>query len=218
MEMKKLSDDDLLDVIREARAWKERDAQRTIKYQRLIRLAEKRRKIRQMVGISTAIAAIFVVFMLIPWSGNKTKPEPDILYTQYYEPFQFAIDYRDGYNDSIGPYKQAIISYRNQQWIAAGSLAESLTENDPTNPDYLLLSGLVEQAQGNYDQAISYYLSLVQMGGSYSQHAKWYLSLIYLKQGKITECQNHLISIKTQGSNFYKVKAEALLKALDRRL
>jgi tetratricopeptide (TPR) repeat protein len=212
----KLSDDELLNLIRETRAWQERDAQRTLKYQRLIRLAGRKRRIRQAIGVSTGIGAIFLIVIFTLWSGNKTKIDSNTLYAQYYEPFHFAVDYRDGSQDSIGIFKQAIISYRAQEWNQAGLLADSLTKIEPTNPNYLLLNGLVMQAQGKFDKAIKQYLALIRIGGSYGQHARWYLSLLFLEQGKLMECRSQLDTLKLRTSSFYGDKAEALLKKMDR--
>jgi tetratricopeptide (TPR) repeat protein len=216
MNKKKLSDDELLNLIRETRAWKERDAQRTLKYQRLIRLAGRKRRIRQAIGVSTSIGAIFLIVIFALWSGNKTKIDPNTLYTRFYEPFQFAVDYRDGADDTIGIFKQAIISYRAQEWNQAGILADSLTKIEPTNPNYLLLNGLIMQAQGKFDKAMKPYLSLIRIGGSYGQHARWYLSLLFLKQGKIMECRGQLDTLKLRTNSFYGDKAEALLKKIER--
>lgn len=216
MNKKKLSDDELLNLIRETRAWKERDAQRTIKYQRFMRLAGRKRRIRQTVGVSAGIGAIFLAVIFALWSGNKTEIAPNTLYARFYEPFKFAVDYREGDKDSTGIYKQAIVSYRSQEWIQAGRLADSLTSIEPANPNYLLLNGLVMQAQGKFDKAMTQYLSLIQIGGSYGQHARWYLSLIFLKQGKLMECRGQLDTLKLQTSSFYGDKAESLLKNMDR--
>ncbi|MFA5816190.1 MAG: hypothetical protein WC865_11270 [Bacteroidales bacterium] len=214
MTKKRLSDDDFMEVYRELRAWKERDAARTLKYQRLIRLSKRKHRIQRAAVIVSGVAALFMIIVLVPWTGLRTHNSQENLYKQYYEAFRFASDYRDGSEVSNKLYQQAISAYRNQHWEEAEILADSLSALDPTNPDYLLLDGLSKQACGKYDEAIKQYLVLIPEGGSYAQNARWYLALNYLKQGKVKECRGQLDTLKKQSSSFHREKIDLLLEKM----
>ena len=209
-----LTDDEFMEVYRELRAWKERDAARTVKYQRLVRISNRKRKLRQAVVLMIGISAIAMLLVKIPWTGEQHREKPDSLYAQFYEPYLFATDYRDGSDYTMGLFQRAVNAYRNQNFIEAEILSDSLTAQDQTNPDYQLLSGQIKQASGKYDIAITRYLKLIPYGGSYAQHARWYLALIYLKQGNRIECNAQLDSLKFQSDAYYRDKADRLRKLL----
>ncbi|MFA5817497.1 MAG: hypothetical protein WC865_17985 [Bacteroidales bacterium] len=214
MTKKRLSDDDFMEIYRELRAWKERDAARTVKYQRLIRQSKRKYRIQRAAVIISGVAALILVILLVPWSGLKTYSSLENLYEQYYEAFRFASDYRDGSEVSNKLYQHAISAYRNQLWEEAEILADSLSALDPTNPDYLLLNGLSKQACGKYDEAVKQYLAIIPDGGSYAQNARWYLALTYLKQDKVKECRWQLDTLKKQSSSFHGGKIDLLLEKM----
>jgi len=214
MTKQRLTDDEFMELYRELREWKERDAARTIKYQRLIRISNRKRKIRHAVILMTGVAAVALILFKIPWTGVKSPKNPDSLYSQFYEPYRFATDYRDGSENTKDLFQSAVIAYRNLNFGEAEILSDSLTGKDSANPDYMFLSGLVKQASGKYDIAITQYLKLIPMGGSYSQHARWYLALIYLKLGKLMECNEQLDSLKLQSGTFYREKSDRLKKLI----
>lgn len=214
MTKKRLSDDDFMVVYRELRAWKERDAERTIKYQRLIRQSKRKHKIKHAALIISGVAALFLVTLLVPWPRLKPHDSPENLYEQYYEAFRFASDYRDGNEGSNELYQLAISAYRNQHWQEAEILADSLSALDPANPDYLLLNGLSKQACGKYDEAVKQYLAIIPDGGSYAQNARWYLALTYLKQDKVKECRGQLDTLRMQGGSFFSNKVDQMLKKI----
>jgi len=62
---KRLTDDEFIEVIREVRAWAERDRLRTIKYQRLIKEYDRRRKRRLIIWISIGVALLGVLMGLL---------------------------------------------------------------------------------------------------------------------------------------------------------
>jgi len=214
MAKERLTDDEFMEVYGELRAWKERDAARTIKYQRLIRISNRKRKIRHAVIIMSGVAAVALILLKIPWTGFKTPKSPDSLYSLFYEPYRFATDYRDGSRNTMDMFKNAVTAYRNQNFVEAELLSDSLNCKDKANPDYQLLNGLIKQASGKYDVAITQYMKLIPFGGSYAQHARWYLALIYLRQGKLMECTWQLDSLRLQSGTFYRDKSDRLKKLI----
>ncbi|MFA6128198.1 MAG: hypothetical protein WC699_12925 [Bacteroidales bacterium] len=214
MTKKRLTDDEFMEVYSELRAWKGRDAARSIKYQRLIRISNRKRKIRHAVILITGVAAVALILFKIPWLVFKTQKNPNSLYSQFYEPYRFATDYRDGSDNTMDMFKSAVIAYRTLNFVDAEILSDSLTGKDNANPDYLLLNGLIKQANGKFDIAITQYLKLIANGGSYAQHAQWYLALIYLKQGKLIECNEQLDSLRLQSGTFYRDKSDRLKKLI----
>lgn len=217
MTKKRLTNNEFMEVYSELRAWKERDAARTIKYKKLIRISNRKRKIRKAAILITGIAAIALILIKIPWVGMKSTYSLDSLYSQFYEPYIFVTDYRDGTASTMDLFHNAVIKYRNLNFVEAEVLSDSLTGKDNANPDYLLLSGLIKQASGKCDIAITQYLKLIPKGGSYAQHARWYLALIYLKQGKLMECNEQLDSLKLQSGTFYRDKSDRIRKLIGRR-
>lgn len=89
----KLTEDEFKEFYRGLCAWKERDAARTVKYQRLIGIPNRKRKIRQTAILMLDVAAIALVLARIPWTGGTSSINPDSLYSQFYEPYRFAPDY-----------------------------------------------------------------------------------------------------------------------------
>jgi hypothetical protein len=216
MTKNRLSDDDFLEVIREVRAWKERDAQRTIKFQNLIRQAERKRKIRNAILIVTSIAAVILVVLWIPSNGVKTRNFDD-LYKEYYSPYKFTSGYRDGANQSSRLFDQAVKAFGESYLGKAEVLSDSLTTIDNNNADYLLLNALTKQAIGKYDSAVLKYQAIIPIGGSYAINARWYMALIYLKQGKIKECCDELEYLQKSGGSLRTGNVRRLLGRLKKQ-
>jgi hypothetical protein len=212
-----MNDEEMLDMIREVRAWKERDSARTEKYARLMKNYRTKRRNKYIAGIVISVSIAMVVIILLPWPRNEGTKDLNATYIQYYEPFRFAQDYRDGLESSNQIYQQAISSYRENQWTAARDLSDSLLVLDASNPDYILISGLSKQAIGEYEDAILKFQSLNSFGGSYALHAHWYLSLIYLKEGKILECRQELEKLKQNKDSAFQHKVDGLLKQIKKK-
>ncbi len=209
MEKQKLTDDEFLEVLKDARAWKKRDAERTIKFQGLIRQAKRKRLTRISVLVVTAAAAVIIGIVKFPWSVTRQMADPDNLYAQFYEPYRISTDYRDGTDNSEQLYNRSVKAYQEKELEKARLLTDSLLAVNPDNPDYRLMHGLTSQALGKYQEAIDSYQLLIPLGGSYNQHARWYAALCYLKLGNVAECKKQLNNLKGSGS-FYREKAEKL--------
>jgi hypothetical protein len=219
MTTNKMTDDDMMDMIREVFDWKERDIARTEKYNRLMKQYQKRRRMRLTVGISAGILSVMLIIILLPWSKKTSARSPEGLYLEYYKPFQFASDYRDGEPSSNSLYAKAVSAYRDQHWAEAQRLSDSLLIVDSANSDYRLINGLSKQASGEFIGALNQYQVLISKGGSYALQAYWYKALILLKTGKIKECRAELGKLKQADNKPYdsssQSKATRLLDLLN---
>ena len=209
-----MSDDEFLEVIREVRAWKKRDAERAVRLENWKKRRERNRKIRISLFTISGVAAVFLIVLWIPWKGNESKTR-DQLYQEFYKPYQFATDYRDLENHKGSLFNQAVRAYRDGNWFKAEILSDSLTVVGKTNPDYLLINGLTKIATGKYSLAIERLHALIPSGGSYEINARWYLALAFLKEGKIEDCRSELLMLKDLGSSNFKNDVSRLLRKLE---
>jgi len=214
MEKNRLSDDEFLEVIREVRAWKKRDAERSVRLENWKRKRERNRKIRISLFTISGVAAVILVVLWLPWKGLNSKT-PDELYQEFYSPYQFASDYRDAANRTVNLFSQAVRAYRKGNFCKAELLSDSLTVVDHVNPDYLLLSGLVKIAIGKYSNAIEKFNAVITHGGSYEINARWYLALAFLKEGKISDCRTELRFLQESGNSYFKNEVNKLLRKIE---
>jgi hypothetical protein len=217
MSSKKMNDEEMLDMIREVRAWKERDSARTEKYGALMKKYRTKRRNKYFAGALIGVSLAIVLIILIPWPRINGTKDFSVLYNEFYEPFQFAQDYRDGVESSNQIYQNAISLYRAKQWIAASDLADSLLVLDDSNPDYILIGGLADLANLEHESAILKFQSLNSFGGSYALHAHWYLALIYLKEGKMIECRQELEKLKENKDSAFQQKVNRILKEVKKK-
>ncbi|MFA6128784.1 MAG: hypothetical protein WC699_15905 [Bacteroidales bacterium] len=214
MEKNRLSDEEFLEVIKEVRAWKKRDAERSVRLENWKRKRERNRKIRISLFTISGIAAVILVILWLPGKGLNSKT-PDELYQEFYSPYQFASDYRGAANHSVNLFNQAVRAYRAGDWSRAELLSDSLTVVDQANPDNLLLNGLVKMAAKKYSSAIDKLNAVIPKGGSYEINARWYLALAFLKEGQISASRTELRFLQESGNSFFKNEVTKLLRKME---
>lgn len=157
-----------------------------------------------------SISIFPLLFILSCKSGPVDTAE---LFKQNFHPYPNVLVKLNKNNLSDDPRELFFLSYRDKDFtesLAISNQISGLKADDPLQ----LYRAVCMMATGDYDTAIPLLKSLASQSGDYQDAARWYWSLALLKQGKIEECKNQLITLKNT-STYIRNEAKVLMGKLE---
>lgn len=169
----------------------------------------KKHSISRVIGIFSALAAIFIIGMTI--FSITSHPRTDKAFENFYQPYETDLTTRS--NDKIeSDLKYAYVSYQNKDYKTSFELLKNQDGSVECNCTAMFYLGLSALELNKFTVAETSLQKVSTNSNSYySLHADWYLSMLYLKYNQPTEAKGYLEQL-ANSNNFYTRKAKKILK------
>jgi hypothetical protein len=172
----------------------------------------KRETKRKLIYRISAVAAILILAFGI-WGIFGPKSTPDDLFSEYYKPYNIIDGQTRSYKQTDEQFVEIMRIYKAGQYNNVTLKLKSWIKKDNNSPKILLIYGIAQIEQHNYENAIFIFNEILKDGGEFSIEAKWYLALCYLKIKNNNKAKDLLRDLsKTPG--IYKDMAIELLDEL----
>lgn len=169
--------------------------------------------VRKLLYRVASVAAIFVISFGL-WMLFLTKPSTEELFAEYYQPYQVIDGQTRSNQENVNKlFKDAVKSYRNNDFEASSLAFKELLEIDNTSPKMRLLFSITQIELQNYKLAITGLNHIINANGDFVVEAKWYLAMCYLKTDNIKDAKLLLKELSVL-PGYYKNKAIELLEEL----
>lgn len=169
--------------------------------------------------------AAALILLALGWMLYQTalsSPSPDALFARYYEPYQidFPLNYRNAQNarpDLPDSLLKGFEAFDQQRYEESIPLFETWLQRNPDNDivQFFLAQAYLASSQG--DKALPLLESMHKRhDSSYQEAATWYLTLLYLKKGEMQHAMTLLQSFEQSESFYYRKRAVELRSHLTR--
>ncbi len=170
--------------------------------------------IKHRTLIAASIAFLIVAGALVIYIIKTGISNGDELFSMYYQTYKPDIHIRSDV-DKISELAKAILIYDQNDYKAAFEKLNAIIEDDHENYLAKYYFGMTCIEMDKYDLAIQHFQDIMETWQSpFIYHTEWYLALCYIKQDDREKAVILLNKIK-RTNNYYKDKAEELLKKLD---
>jgi len=169
----------------------------------------KKRSIYRVIGIFSALAAVFIIGVTI--FSITGRPRADKAFENFYQPYETDLITRS--NEKIqSDLKYAYVSYQNKDYKTSFELLKNQGSSIECNCTAMFYFGLSALELNKFTEAETSLQKVSTNSNSYySLHANWYLSMLYLKYNQSKEAKNYLEQL-VNSNNFYTRKAKKILR------
>lgn len=160
------------------------------------------------------IAAVLLIGLSLLLYPVTQKPQHEILFDNYFEPYPNIISITRGENSEVR-LKQGLVEYEFENYDEAIPIFEQVIRSAPENVTAQFYLGVSRLCLNQTDQAMARFQSVIQYGNnSFVEPAQWYLGLAALKSGNLDQANSIFENLRTESQNYQRLSSE-LLKSLE---
>lgn len=174
---------------------------------------KKSRTLGRMKTIRYAamFAGVVVVTSLFLFTGQTLTSEEIV--SQFYKSYEAPSAQRSVATESNPDYILGLKYYNDQDYSKAASQFSKVLENNPSDMQTHMLSGVSNMEEKQYNEAkISFNTVIDDNNNLFIESARWYLALCYVKTEDKERASQLLVSIKNDGGIYSKDAKKVLRK------
>jgi TolA-binding protein len=169
----------------------------------------KRTLTLQIIGLTAAVTAIFLIIRTLTPSSNLEE-----IYAKYYKPFNAISSISRSTESTYDKlYNQGIELYKQTKYQSAAEAFNKLIQNDTLNYAAYFFSGITQLELGNNINADVLLSKVNDFSSDFKNEALWYLALSYIKTREKDKAIFYLKTLSKSGG-FYQTQAREILRIL----
>lgn len=158
------------------------------------------------------VAASIALLLFAGWWFLMPSNEPDVLYANFYQPYELSFSSRDGGNTEA--LLAANAAYNAQDYTQALQAFESLSVDLQTSKVKLAM-GISYMELSSFDSALSLFDQIIELQDPlFLDQALWYKGLCLLRQEKSDQARTVFRELENDPNSIFNQEARRLLKRL----
>lgn len=175
--------------------------------------SRKEGAIKKMPWLRPALIAASVAILLFAgWWFLTPSSEPDVLYANFYQPYELSFSSRDGGNAET--LLAASTAYNAEDYAQAITAFQSLPPELQTSKVKLAI-GISQMELSSFEEAQSLFDQIISVEDPlFMDQALWYKALSLLKQDELEQAKGVFQQLKDDTSSIFNADAAKLLYRL----